>query len=116
MALTAEQATAQLPDITTPEQLRALIAQLDVSRPPGGVTAFYSGGDAGRIARTLFAQGSDIRIIDDTEASKFLDVEANTDLALKIEQLFDGSIDDTSKASTRAQLISWLRTAPTHAQ
>ena len=44
MALTAAEANAQLGNIETPEELRDLIRQLDVSAP-GDVTVLYSGGD-----------------------------------------------------------------------
>jgi hypothetical protein len=82
MALSAQEANARLATITTKEQLRDLINQLDISAS-GKTTILYSGVTADGISHAQIIQGmlrngGDIRVIDQTEASKFLGWEVAT--------------------------------------
>ena len=77
MGLTAEQANERLPKINTPEELRELINQLD-TRTHGKVTILYSASVNGSTLHTMDAiahlkQNPDLRVLDNTEAFKFLD-------------------------------------------
>jgi hypothetical protein len=92
MVLTAADATAELTNITTIEELRALIGRLDIYSA-GSTTVFYSGALGGDIqafeaTRTLVTQGADIRVLEKTEARKFLDLDSNEALTQKLEALF----------------------------
>ncbi|ALR04784.1 RTX toxin [Xylella fastidiosa] len=79
MTLTAEQANALLGSITTQEQLRDLINQLDI-HSSGSITVLYSGYtanglDNSQILQGMLHNGDAIRVIDTTEAAKFLNIE-----------------------------------------
>jgi hypothetical protein len=92
MSLTFTQANAQLAAVTTADQLRTLIAQVDIFAT-GSTTVLYSGklpngNDAGDVTRAMLAQGADIRILDTTDAAKFLDLNQNPDLLNKLKQIF----------------------------
>ncbi|GAB6142171.1 hypothetical protein JCM14076_29000 [Methylosoma difficile] len=92
MALTVEQANARLNSITTPDGLRNLISELDVTGH-GSTTLLYSNSlsgdvEARTLANQLADQNADIRIVDNTEAAKFLDYDKNSALASKLEELF----------------------------
>ncbi|WP_459873704.1 hypothetical protein, partial [Endothiovibrio diazotrophicus] len=102
MGLTAEQAISRLGDVGSIEELRSLISQLDLSSS-GSTTVLYSGtlqgGESARDAvLVLESVGSDIRIIDNTEAAAFLDYDENTIFADKLEELF-GSRPETYGSS-----------------
>ncbi|OCA58221.1 hemolysin [Xylella fastidiosa subsp. pauca 11399] len=96
MTLTAEQANALLGSITTQEQLRDLINQLDI-HSSGSITVLYSGDTANGVSNSQILQGmlhngDDIRVIDTTEAAKFLNVDpkdpnSNTALYQKLQQI-----------------------------
>ncbi|WP_027700291.1 hypothetical protein [Xylella fastidiosa] len=78
MTLTAEQANALLGSITTQEQLRDLINQLDI-HSSGSITILYSGYTANGVSNSQILQGmlhngDAIRVIDTTEAAKFLNI------------------------------------------
>ncbi|AIC09444.1 calcium-binding protein [Xylella fastidiosa] len=103
MTLTAEQANALLGRITTQEQLRDLINQLDI-HSSGSITILYSGYTANglnnsQILQGMLHNGDDIRVIDTTEAAKFLNVDpkdpnSNTALYQKLQQIIGGDPDD----------------------
>jgi hypothetical protein len=79
MALSAEDALSALQEIlanstdgkATQVQLREL-ASLVATDAPGSVTVLYSGGDATRIAEVLAKTNPDLRLLDNTQAYKFL--------------------------------------------
>ena len=103
MSITAAPANAQLVGITTLEELRALISQLDISSA-GTTTVLYSGGVPGGggardAALAIAAQDSTVRIIDSTEAAKFLDWENNDLLRQKLVQLFGSNPDRGTPAN-----------------
>jgi hypothetical protein len=105
MALTAAEANALLANVTTADELRALIAQVDISAS-GSTTVLYSGGVPGGeaaidVVRSMWDQGADVRIIDNTEAAKFLDYDGNPTLADKLEQIFDSHPADRGAAANR---------------
>jgi hypothetical protein len=56
MSLTAAQATDRLSGVETPDELRELISQLDVTGKTSGVTVLYSGGDSWNLVNTLVEQ------------------------------------------------------------
>ncbi|WP_211251111.1 hypothetical protein, partial [Stenoxybacter acetivorans] len=92
MSLTMTEANALLANVSTDEDLRNLIAQLDVAGS-GSTTLLYSGdivsgGKAHDIALEFSEQNANIRIIDNTEAGKFLDYKTNETLGLKLRELF----------------------------
>lgn len=100
MPLSAAQANAQLASITTLEQLRNLVNQLDITAgTPGSTTLLYSGGmpgggDSNSAAKALALAQPGLRIIDDTQAAKFLDVfsaTANTALINRCVELGFGN-------------------------
>ncbi|KXB20745.1 hypothetical protein [Xylella fastidiosa] len=81
MSLTAEQANALLGSITTQEQLRDLINQLDI-HSSGSITVLYSGNTANgvnnsQILQGMLYNGDAIRVIDTTEAARFLNIPSN---------------------------------------
>ena len=81
MTLTAQQAIERLPGITTKEELRMLINQLDITAT-GTTTILYSGETASGvqtndIIQAMLRNGEDIRVIGTTEAAKFLNVDPN---------------------------------------
>jgi hypothetical protein len=103
MALTAQQANQELAKVTTVDQLRNLINQLSIEAE-GKITILYSGSTANGVSNAdiiqgMLRNGDDIRVIDKTEAAKFLQVNDklpgyNDDLAEKLTILFgdDGSV------------------------
>jgi Ca2+-binding RTX toxin-like protein len=100
MTLTAQQAIERLTDITTKEELRSLINQLDITAT-GKITILYSGETASGITnndiiRAMLHNGEDIRVISTTEAAKFLNTDLkdsayNKVFAQKLDQLFGGN-------------------------
>ena len=96
MTLTAQQAIEMLPGITTKEELRILINQLDITAT-GTTTILYSGETASGvqtndIIQAMLRNGEDIRVIGTTEAAKFLfvgpnDPTYNEAFVRKLEQL-----------------------------
>lgn len=78
MALTAQQANDALNGVNTVDQLRDLINQLSIEAD-GKTTILYSGNTADGVSNAQIVQGmlnngDDIRVIDKTEAAKFLDL------------------------------------------
>ncbi|MCQ8895792.1 hypothetical protein NQT62_04985, partial [Limnobacter humi] len=110
MSLTAAQATSLLSQITTTQGLRDLIKQISVEAT-GKTTILYSGptvgsnSDNARIINGMLINGEDIRVIDKTEAAKFLDVfdtrspTYNKALVAKFEQLGLGEVDQFDSAA-----------------
>ena len=95
MAYTMEQANALLANIQTEAELRALVSQLDITST-GKVTVLYSGMVAdtiysGSLIQSMVTNGEDIRVLDMTEASKFLDWKNNDAFADALERVFDGA-------------------------
>ncbi len=94
MPLTAAQASNLLADVSTPEQLRALIAQIDIF-DSGTTTVFFSGelpngGTARAVAEELARQDPNVRILNETEAARFLDLRTNSALRARMEVLIGG--------------------------
>jgi Ca2+-binding RTX toxin-like protein len=105
MPISAAQANTQLASITTVDQLRALISQLDISAS-GATTVLYSGsmpngGGSDDVARALAAQDPTLRVIDNTEAAKFLNLDDNIALRAKVESLFGGDPRVSGTAANR---------------
>jgi hypothetical protein len=78
MVLTAQQANQELAKVTTVDQLRNLINQLSIEAE-GKTTILYSGSTANGVSNAdiiqgMLRNGDDIRVIDNTEAEKFLDL------------------------------------------
>ena len=109
MILTKEQANLRLEKINTPEQLKELIQQLDVTGT-GKTTVLWSGvaGFFGtdntekissqQIAAALHAVNPDFRIVANTEASRFLELDKgsghyNQVLEKKLDEMFAGNPD-----------------------
>jgi hypothetical protein len=92
MALTMAQANQILATISTEAELRNLIAQLDVGGATGKATILYSGTDngvySGDLVKAAYENGADIRVLDNTEASRFLSLEFNSQLAPELERIF----------------------------
>jgi hypothetical protein len=112
MGLNKDEAVLRLEEITTPEQLRALINEIDLSAP-GETTVLWSGtaGSYGNtpeerigaqvIASELYKANTDFRIMANTEACKFLDLNKesktfNFALHEKLKALFENSPNDIS--------------------
>ena len=110
--LTAQQARAELASVQTKEQLLSLIRRIDWNTK-GSVTVLYSGiagrfeaqsagvVRAGEMAVSLLESGNDVRIIDQSEVSKFLnmiDENGNKDnlLADKFDEIFKDDPDRLS--------------------
>jgi len=79
MALTAQQANQALANVTTVDQLRSIINQLAIEAS-GKTTVLYSGTTANGVDNSSLIQGmlrngDDIRVIDNTEAAKFLQLD-----------------------------------------
>lgn len=99
MSLTYEKAKVRLEKVKTEKQLLQIIEKLDI-HASGSVTVLYSGIaaveyydsgkkiSAGSIAQSILDNGDDVRIIDNTEAAKFLDVNRNTALLDALERIF----------------------------
>jgi hypothetical protein len=109
MPFTKEQANLRLERINSPQELRDLIKQLDV-RGSGSTTLLWSGSAglngnnlderiaAEKIALSLHSENPNIRIVANTEASKFLNLDRssenfNRQLAAKLESLFASDPD-----------------------
>jgi hypothetical protein len=109
MGITREQANLRLSKINSPEQLQQLIKELDVTGT-GKTTLLWSGSagfsgsnnkekiSAQRIANSLATSNSDFRILANTEAARFLDLDRasknfNHHLASKLDALFSDSPD-----------------------
>ena len=118
MGLTAAQATAELANVTNKEQLRALINRLDTSAP-GSTTVLYSGMmqyqgkdtlNNSTIIQGMLNEGADIRVIGNTEAVKFLNVDPespskNEALIKKLQALFGDDGAEVGKHANRFQLL-----------
>lgn len=108
MYISAQEANIELSKITTEAELRSLISSLDVSAA-GKVTLLYGGDVGGNISSNsvisgMLANGDDIRVIDTTEAAKFLNIDVasssqNTELANTLKRIFG---DDPSVRGTSA--------------
>ena len=98
MTLTAEEATALLDEITTREELLALINNLDI-QASGEVTILYSGKTgittsssahdiwSSDVVRGMASLDENIRVINETEAAQFLNI--NSESESKNEALID---------------------------
>ncbi len=114
MSLTAEQANALLGSITTQEQLRDLINQLDI-HSSGSITVLYSGYTANGVSNSQILQGmlhngDTIRVIDTTEAARFLNVDPTTPnwnkpLYQKLEQIIGGNPNEWGTPPTNSCLV-----------
>ncbi|ALR09337.2 hemolysin [Xylella fastidiosa] len=110
MSLTVEQANALLGSITTREQLRDLINQLDI-HSSGSITVLYSGYTANgfsnsQILQGMLYNGDAIRVIDTTEAARFLNVDPTTPnwnkpLYQKLEQIIGGNPNEWGTPSNQ---------------
>ena len=115
MALTMHQANKRLEKAKTAEDLRNIIERLEVSSP-GSVTLLYSGSygypssissekiAAGELARSIASVNSEVRLLDNSEAARFLDIsdkygQANYSLLDALKQVFG---DDPNKYGTKA--------------
>ena len=109
MGLSVQDAIALLPGISSESELRNLISRIDYSLP-GSVTILYSGpsghvGDpaGGRklssweVAKGVSVSSSGVRIIDNTEVGKFLNLYNNAALVECLGRVF--AEDPTSKGS-----------------
>lgn len=81
MAYTLAEANIEAATINTEAKLRALISQLDVTSS-GSVSVLYSGDMKDRtkthtLIQTMLGSGDALRIVDNTEAAKFLNWEEN---------------------------------------
>lgn len=79
----------------TAATLRTLVSQLDITST-GSVTVLYSGAlengvSAGDLARGIASQDN-VRILDNTEAAKFLDLGQNTNLRSALTQVFNSKV------------------------
>jgi len=109
MGLTKQQANLRLSQISSLEQLRDLIQELDVTGT-GRTTLLWSGsvgkyGSSGserisaqRLAESIASQYSDFRLLSNTEAGKFFDLDRasptfNHALASKLDELFADNPD-----------------------
>jgi Ca2+-binding RTX toxin-like protein len=91
MTISIAQAKAALANITTFDQLRALIAQLDTTGT-GTQTILYSGGfgggvDSRGVANAIADSNPNIRIVDKTDAAKFLNLDDNPELKTLLSNL-----------------------------
>ncbi len=110
--ITAAQARSELASVHTKEQLIDLIRRIDW-RADGSITVLYSGITAtldsqsagslrsGELAVSLWKSGNDVRIIDQSEVGKFLnmiDDQGRVDslLADKLDEIFKDNPDDLS--------------------
>lgn len=81
MSITMEQANELIKLVNSEAELRNLVSQLDVSAS-GSVTILYGGRlsngvHSTNIVTNLIENGQDIRVLDNIEASKFLDFDTN---------------------------------------
>ena len=95
MGLSSTEATAMLAGISSSEELRNLISNIDIAAA-GNVTLLYSGEapdgqNFGNVARGLALADAQFRVIDTTEAADFLDVESNLELNLALERIVRGN-------------------------
>lgn len=109
MALTANQAIQRLLDnpaaFSTEESLLGLVNQLSVEAT-GKVTVLYSGSlgqdafgksvSAGAVVENLVERGADIRVIDKTEAAKFI---KSRDFEQAVERVTGSSIETPNSAA-----------------
>lgn len=109
MALTASQAIQRLLDnpaaFSTEESLLGLVNQLSVEAT-GKVTVLYSGSlgqdafgksvSAGAVVENLVERGADIRVIDKTEAAKFI---KSRDFEQAVERVTGSSIETPNSAA-----------------
>ncbi|MDR7090211.1 Ig-like domain-containing protein [Cellvibrio fibrivorans] len=102
MSITLEQAKSIIEDNNsrpkTPEELRNLINQIDVAGS-GNVTVLYSGGfgvntSAEGIAIALANSDSNIRIVNNVDAAKFLDYKSNSTLLELFDAFWSGDDAD----------------------
>ncbi|MBU0792145.1 MAG: hypothetical protein KKC55_17005 [Gammaproteobacteria bacterium] len=109
MTLTANQAIQQLLDnpsaFATTESLLGLVNQLSVEAS-GKVTVLYSGSlgqdafgksvSSGEVVKNLVDRGADIRVIDKTEAAKFI---SSRDFEQAVERITGSSIESSGSAA-----------------
>ena len=103
MAITADHANQLLNSISSEEQLRDLISQLDVSAT-GDVTILYSGDvtdtiRSSDIINSMINSGQSVRVIDNTQAYDFLQVQTNQTLNDTLVRIFG---DNPRLRGTRA--------------
>lgn len=107
MDISSAEANAELPGIKSEAELRALISRLDV-QAQGSVTVLYSGRLTPDITSTeiingMLSAGEDVRVLDKTEAFKFLDVYSersrNQQLIETLERVFES---DPLESGTKA--------------
>jgi hypothetical protein len=114
MSLTLQQANQALANVTTADELRSLINQLSVeSDPSGKVTILYSGWSTtndmvsnSQIIQAMLKNGEDIRIIDNTDAAKFLQLNDklpgfNEVLAAKLDSIVGGDPGERSSPANK---------------
>jgi hypothetical protein len=111
MALTMQEANVLLDNVHTEAELRNLLDQLDINSE-GKTTVLYSGNVAegigsGDIIKGMLANGDNVRVIDTTEAAKFLDIfsdlNKNQKLIDKLENIF--GTDPTIKGTAGNQFL-----------
>ena len=103
MAYTVEQVNMLLAKVNTEGELRSLIEQLDVE-VTGRVTLLYSGpigggASAADVVEAMVAQNEEVRVIDKTEAARFLDIDRNEVLEDTLRRIF---ADDPLEKGSRA--------------
>jgi len=114
MALTAQQANQELAKVTTVDQLRNLINQLSIEAE-GKITILYGGSTANGVSNAdiiqgMLRNGDDIRVIDKTEAAKFLQVDDklpgyNRELAEKLRSILGGDPSDRTSPSASNKFL-----------
>ncbi|MCB1774088.1 MAG: hypothetical protein KDI88_10760, partial [Gammaproteobacteria bacterium] len=108
MALTAAEATGRLDEITSIDQLIALIDQIDISAD-GQETLLFSGSSTlgrsyGGIAEAVEESSGRVRSMRETEIVKFLDIFANRKLRDVIAALLDS--DPSTAGSPAHQFLN----------
>lgn len=113
MAYTLEQANTLLAGISTEAELRNLISQLDINAT-GQVTILYSGRVSGGVSsrdiiKGMLSNGDDIRVLDQTEAARFLDMERNTVFTDALKRIFHDN--PSTPGSTANQFLNGTKGA-----
>jgi hypothetical protein len=97
------------------EKLMAIVAKVDANAE-GSITVFYTGKingmETGEIVKILYNQGADIRIIHNTEASKFVDGTAFRDAVSEVFGLDDNSPDWSDWNSPVNQWLNAAKNGP----
>ncbi len=103
MARTAAESIAALNDVSSIEELRQLISEIDIVSD-GSPTVFFTGTDAdglphGHTAQGLAEQADHLRVIQHTEIAQFLDLDMNPTLRRKLQEIVGG---DPSVSESKA--------------